>query len=68
MSGSSSNNLISEFSIVIQFGGLIFTHADLLDFSYRNKINERPYGEFLLVDRNSDFVETKSGDFGQMMF
>lgn len=68
MPGLTANNLSSELNIILQFNGVLFTHADLLNFSYNNKINGRPFGEFLLVDRNSDFVRATSGDFGQLFF
>jgi len=68
MPGPSITNLSSELNIIVQFGDVIFTHADLLNFSLNNKLNERPFGEFTLVDRNSDFVKTKSGDFGAVFF
>jgi len=68
MPGAATTNLDSELNIVIQFGEILITHADLLRFEYSNAINTVPSGQFTLIDKNSDFVKAKSGDFGRIIF
>jgi len=58
----------ANLSIVIQFNDIVFTSASLLKFKYFNSINEKPSGEFILNDGNSDLVVTHSGDFGEIFF
>lgn len=65
---SSVSTTAGEVKIMIQLDNLVFTSASLLRFDVYNAMNTIPSGLFVLVDKNSDFVVAKSGDYGTMYF
>jgi len=61
-----STGLNVTFAIELQ--GAVFNNATIVAFAYNNSINQKPSGEFILVDSNSDTLIERSGDFGSIIF
>lgn len=65
---TSVNANANSILIVVKFDTVTFTSTDITNFDLISSLNGVPGGQFLVNDKNSDFIKQKSGDYGIMAF
>lgn len=57
-----------QLEITIDLQGSMFYTNNLVSFIFNNSINSKPYGEFIIIDTNSDALYEMTGNFGSIIF
>jgi len=61
-------NTSGQFSVTVVIDPAVFPYTNIQEFVYKNELNKAPYGEFIVLDTNSDLMSIESGGFGVIRF
>jgi len=62
------SSFLGDLAVIVTIDDVKFSHTDIIDMVFLNRLNEQPSGYFRIMDSRSQFVKPMSNTYGTIVF